>query len=196
MKRISFLSLVAIMFLATSCGKMPQESIDAVNASIVSAQAAQANIYMSSELKGAQDSLAVIMQGVEAENSKFFKNFDNYKTRLETLKGNLDQIITEVPAKKEECKQAAQAGLDSLKAMYATSQELLAKAPKGKEGRAALQQIGEDLKVIEGTITEIETTLTGDANFKQLLDKVTATQKSIEGINTELSDAIAKKAGK
>ena len=101
-----------------------------------------------------------------------------------------------MPAKKEALKQEALAALDGLKQMYAESQELLSKAPKGKEGRAVLEQIGGELKVIEGTINEIETTLAGDANFKQVLAKENATQKSISDINTELSDAIAKKAGR
>lgn len=196
MKTISFLGLVAILLLATSCGKMPQESIDAVNSSIKAAQAAQAGVYMGSEFKAAQDSLAVIMQGVEAENSKMFKSFDNYKTRLDNLKGEVDKIVAAVPEKKEALKQEALTALDGLKQMYAESQDLLAKAPKGKEGRAVLEQIGGELKVIEGTINEIETTLAGDANFKQVLAKENATQKSISDINTELSDAIAKKAGR
>ena len=196
MKTISFLGLVAILLLAASCGKMPQESIDAVNSSINAAKTAQAGVYMGSELKAVQDSMAVIMQGVEAENSKMFKNFDNYKTRLESLKGEVDQMTAAVPAKKEAVKQEAVAGLENLKQLDVQAHELLAKAPKGKEGRAVLQQIGEELKVIEATIAELETTLAGDANFIQVLAKVNATQKSISDINTELSEAIAKKAGK
>lgn len=196
MKTISFLGLVAILLLAASCGKMPQESIDAVNSSINAAKTAQAGVYMGSELKAVQDSMAVIMQGVEAENSKMFKNFDNYKTRLESLKGEVDQMTAAVPAKKEAVKQEAVAGLENLKQLDVQAHELLAKAPKGKEGRAVLQQIGEELKVIEATIAELETTLAGDANFIQVLTKVNATQKSISDINTELSEAIAKKAGK
>lgn len=196
MKTISLLSLVAIALLVVSCGKMPQESIDTVNASIKSARSAQADVYMGSELKAAQDSMVVIMQGIETENSKMFKSFDSYKTRLDNLKGTLDQIIAEVPAKKEAFKQEALAGLDNLKQLYAEGQDLLAKAPKGKEGKAVLQQIGEEFKVIESTIAGIETTLAGDANYIQVLAKENATQKSISDINTELSDAIAKKAGK
>ena len=196
MKTISFLGLVAILLLAASCGKMPQESIDSVNSSINAAKTAQAGVYMGSELKAVQDSMAVIMQGVEAENSKMFKNFDNYKTRLESLKGEVDQMTAAVPAKKEAVKQEAVAGLENLKQLDVQAHELLAKAPKGKEGRAVLQQIGEELKVIEATIAELETTLAGDANFIQVLAKVNATQKSISDINTELSEAIAKKAGK
>lgn len=197
MKKSLFFSLVAIMLIAAGCGSVPQADIDATNASVEAAKAAQADIYAPEQLKTVTDSLAVVMQGIETEKSKLMKNFDAYKTQLEGLKVEADKIAAEVPAMKEAAKNEAIAGLDSLKVNLDAAKQLLAKAPKGKEGKAVLDEISTELSVIETTVTEISTTLAGEnVNYKQELDKVNAAQKSVADINTELSEAIAKKAGK
>lgn len=197
MKKSLFFILVAIMMIAAGCGSVPQADIDATNASVEAAKAAQADIYAPEQLKTVTDSLAVVMQGIETEKSKFMKNFDAYKTQLDGLKAEADKIAAEVPALKEAAKNEATTGLDSLKVNLDAAKQLLAKAPKGKEGKAVLEEISNELSVIETTVTEISTTLAGEnVNYKQELDKVNAAQKSVADINTELSEAIAKKAGK
>lgn len=197
MKNRLFLGFaVVMMIVATSCGKMPQENIDATKAAIEAAQVAQADVYMTTEFKALQDSLTVVMQGVEAENSKFFKNFGTLTTQLDALKVQAETIAAEVPAKKEAVKQEAEAALATVKTAIDETKTLLAKAPKGKEGKEALEQISNELNVIATTVGEVETSLTGDVNYAQVLDKLNAAQKSVADIATELNDAIAKKAGK
>lgn len=72
MKNRFFLGfVVAMAIVATSCGKMPQDDINATKAAVETAKAAQADVYMAPEFKALQDSLTVVMQGIEAENSKF-----------------------------------------------------------------------------------------------------------------------------
>lgn len=197
MKNRLFLGFaVVMMIVATSCGKMPQEQMDATKTAVESAQAAQADIYMAPEFKAVQDSLAVVMQAIEAENSKMFKNFDAMSVKLDTLKAQAEAIAAAVPAKKEAVKQEADTVLVSVKTAIEDTKALLAKAPKGKEGKAALEQISNELNVVAGKVGEIETAMTGDVNFVQVLDQLNAAQKSVAALNEELSAAIAKKAGK
>lgn len=197
MKNRFFLGFVVVMMImATSCGKMPQENMDATKAAVENAQVAQADVYMAPEFKALQDSLAVVMQAIEAENSNFFKNFDALTVKLDTLKAQAEAIAAAAPVKKEAVKQEAAAVLEGVKTAIEDTKALLSKAPKGKEGKAALEQITNELNVVTATVAEVESSMAGDVNFIQVLDKLNAAQKSVADLNAELSEAIAKKAGK
>lgn len=197
MKNRFFLGfVVAMAIVATSCGKMPQDDINATKAAVETAKAAQADVYMAPEFKALQDSLTVVMQGIEAENSKFLKNFDALTVKLDTLKSQAEAIAVAVPAKKQAVKQEAETTLAAVKTAIEETRALLAKAPKGKEGKEALEQISNELNVVATTVGEVETSLTGDVNYIQVLDKLNASQKSVADLNAELSEAIAKKAKK
>ncbi|MEG0795415.1 MAG: hypothetical protein RR397_02730 [Odoribacter sp.] len=197
MKNRLFLGFaVVMMIVATSCGKMPQEKMDATKVAVESAQAAQADIYMAPEFKALQDSLASVMQSIEAENSNFFKNFDAQSAQLDVLKAQAESVAAAVPAKKEAVKQEAETVMASVKTAIDETKALLAKAPKGKEGKAALEQIGNELNVVTTTVGEVEASMAGDVNFVQVLDRLNAAQKSVSDLNAELTEAIAKKAGK
>lgn len=198
MKNRLFLSFAVVIMaiVATSCGKMPQENMDAAKTAVEAAKTAQADVYMAPEFKAIEDSLAVVMQGIEAENSKFMKNFDGFKASLETLTAQAEAMTAAVPAKKEAVKAEAEAAVAATKSAIDATKELLAKAPKGKEGKAALEQISNELNVITTTVGEIETSMAADVNYVEVLDKLNAAQKSVADINAELTEAIAKKAGK
>lgn len=197
MKNRFFLGFVVVMMImATSCGKMPQENMDATKAAVENAQVAQADVYMAPEFKALQDSLAVVMQAIEAENSNFFKNFDALTVKLDTLKAQAEAIAAAAPVKKEAVKQEAATVLEGVKTAIEDTKALLSKAPKGKEGKAALEQITNELNVVTATVAEVESSMAGDVNFIQVLDKLNAAQKSVADLNAELSEAIAKKAGK
>ena len=197
MKNRFFLGfVVAMVVVVTSCGKMPQDDINATKAAVEAAKTAQAGVYMAPEFKSLQDSLTVVMQEIEAENSKFMKNFGALTVKLDTLKSQAEAIAAAVPAKKQAVKQEAETTLAALKTAIEDTKALLAKAPKGKEGKAALEQIGNELNVIAATADEVETSMAGEVNYVQVLDKLTAAQKSVADLNTELSEAIAKKAKK
>lgn len=195
MKNRLFLGfVVAMAVIATSCGKMPQDDINATKAAVEAAKNAQAGVYMAPEFKALQDSLTVVMQGIEAENSKFMKNFDALTVKLDTLKAQAEAITAAVPAKKQAVKQEAETTLASVKTAIGDTKTLLTKAPKRKVGKAALEQIGNELSVIETSVGEGETSMTGDVNYVQVLDKLNASQKSVADLQKELSEAIAKKA--
>lgn len=184
---------VAATALMTSCGTLPQESMDAAKTAVAAAKEAQADVYMAPEYKALEDSLNVVLQAVEAENSGFFKNFDALKAKLDTLAAQAAVVTEAVPAKKEEVKAEAEAMVATVKSSLDATKALLAKAPKGKEGKAALEQMSNELGVVAATVAETETALAGETNYAEALDKLNAAAKSVSDINTELTEAIAKK---
>jgi len=198
MKNRFFLVVAVIMaaVVLTGCGKMPQESIDAAKLAVETAQKAQADVYMAPEYKALQDSLASVMNALESENSKFMKDFDELKAKLDTITVKAQAVVAEVPSKKEVVKAEAISMVATVKTEMEATKVLLAKAPRGKEGKAALAQINSELEAIAGNVTEIESSLNEDVNYAEALDKLQAARKSVMDINTELTEAIAKKNGR
>lgn len=186
-------AVLVMAMVVSSCGKMPQESIDAAKSAVAAAKTAQADVYMAPEYQALEDSLNAVMQGIEAENSKFMKNYDGLKVKLDALTAQATQVAAAVPAKKEAVKAEAETAVVTVKNDLESAKALLAKAPKGKEGKAALEQISNELKVIAANVTEVESSLAGEVNYAEALDKLNAAQKSVTDINTELTEAIAKK---
>jgi hypothetical protein len=187
-----FVATIAAVALMTSCAKVPQANIDAANAAIDSAKTVQADIYLPGEFTALNDSMTVIMQKIEAQKSKLFKSYKAPKAKLVALRAQASQVAANAVVKKEEVKKEAEAGLVAVKQLLADDQALLKKAPRGKEGKAVLDEIKGELSVIETSITEAQTAFDGGANYMTVVDKIKAANDQLTNIKTELDDAIAK----
>lgn len=187
-KGLLFGFAAAMMILATSCGgKMPQEKIDAANAAVESAIAAQADVYMAVEFTALQDSLANVMVGIEAENAKSMKKFDTFTVALDNIKTQADAIAAAVPAKKEEVKMEATNTLATVKTSLEATKASVAKAAKDKAMKAAAEEMNNELNTITVTVTEVETALAGDANYAQALAQLNAAQASLTAMNEKMA---------
>ena len=94
-------------------------------------------------------------------------------------------------AKKEEVKKELEVALEEVKVVMEENNTLFAKAPKGKEGKEALEQIKAELGVIETTIADA-TNMLASGDYLPALDKVKAAKEKAASINEELKAAIAK----
>lgn len=187
------LTAVSIAVLFSSCGKIPQAEIDAANAAIEAANTAGASVYVAEDFAALQDSMRAVNEGVEAQNGKLFKNFDGVKAQLAVVSQMAADTKTKAETRKEEVKQEVAALQTEVANLVASNNELIAQAPKGKEGAAALEAIKGDNGLIETSLTEVEGLVTAD-NLMPALDKVKAAKEKAESINAELSEVIAKYA--
>jgi Icc-related predicted phosphoesterase len=183
---------VAAVALMTSCGKVPQANIDAAVAAIDSAKTMQADIYLPGDFAALNDSLTVINQAVEAQKSKLFKNFKDVKVKADALTVVAGELAGKAVVKKDEVKAEAETLMTQAKALLEENKTLIAKAPKGKEGKAVLDEIKGEVTVIETSLTEAQAIFDAGTNYMQVLDKVKAANEALTAINTELKDAIAK----
>ncbi|MDX9929386.1 MAG: hypothetical protein RBS37_05985 [Bacteroidales bacterium] len=192
MKKLFFSGIAVVMLvLMAGCGKLPQAQIDAANAAIEAAKEAQADIYLPAEFAGLQDSLNVCLTEVEAQKSKFFKSFGDVTTKLEAVAALGTVVKDNAAVKKEEVRVQTETLMNEVNTLVAGTKELLAKAPKGKEGAAALEEIKTEISVIEASVTEAGAAFTG-GQFMAANEKLKAAMENISRINTELSEAIAK----
>ncbi len=198
MKKIFGLGMLALglTVIFSSCGKVPQANIDAANAAVDSAKMAGADVYIADEFMAVQDSLKSAMEKVESQKSKFmFKNYDAADKQLQEVKVMADQATENAIVKKNEVKEEVQTALVEVKALVAEDKALITKAPKGKEGKAALQEMQNELTVIETSVTEA-TSLSDNGEYMAANEKLMAAKEKATSINAELKNAIAKYKGK
>jgi hypothetical protein len=84
---------------------------------------------------------------------------------------------------------------DSISELAKEVKELLAAAPKGKEGKEALEAIQGDVVLVESFLAEVST-LINNGDYLTAVDKVKAAGEKAASLKTELEEAIAKKKGR
>jgi len=190
-KLLSGIAIVGLALVFASCQKYPQAEVDAANAAVENAKAAQANLYVASEFNALQDSLNTVLAAVEKEKSKLFKNYKDEVAKLTATSEMATTVAANAVAKKEQMKQECTATLGEITVLMDANKEMLAKAPKGKEGKAAMEAIQADLTGIETQVAEVNNKFASD-DIIGALNQAKALKDKATSINTELTDVMSK----
>jgi len=194
MKNKLLLSLSAFaiaMFVLSGCAKVPQVEIDNANVAIQAAQAAGADIYVPEAYAALQDSMNATTASIEAKKSKLFKSYKKEKAKLIAIVQLGNDVKLKTEARIEELKVEIQNTLAEVTALVASSKELIAQAPRGKEGTTALMAIKADIATIETSVGEVQAAV-GTESFIATLDKAKAVKEQAASINAELTSVIEK----
>ncbi len=194
MKKITFLSaLVLMIVLATGCAKLPQAELDAATAALDSAKVVEANRYLADEFNALQDSLNSANVEIEAQKSKLFisRNYKAITEKLVNITTSVEGLKVRAEERKIQVRTEVQDTLVVLNELILENKALLAKAPKGKEGKAALEAIMNDITVLEASVAEINTLIT-NGDYLTAQDKTNASKAKAEAIKEELTAAIGK----
>lgn len=196
MKKILFqISTVLLMaVLVIGCAKAPKAELAAANAAIDSAKVVEANRYLATEFNALQDSLNAVNVAVEAQKSKLFfsRDYKSINEKLVVITSEIGALKAKTEERKAQVRTEVQDTLNVLNELILKDKALLAKAPKGKEGKAALEAIQNDITVLDASVTEINTLIT-NGDYLTAQDKTTAAKVKAEAIKEELSTAIAKR---
>jgi len=194
MKNRFFLAIatVAAVALMTSCAKVPQEALDAASAALESAKTVQTDVYFPAEFAALNDSLTVMLQNIETQKSKSAKDFKAIKLNAEAITLKAGELAGQVEAKKAEVKAEAETMMAGAKTLLDEANALILKAPKGKEGKAVVEEIKNELTVIETSLTDTQALFDGGTNYVQVVDKLKAATEGLNGIIAELKEAMAK----
>jgi ribose 1,5-bisphosphokinase PhnN len=191
------LFVVLALVMVIGCAKAPQQEVDAAKAALDAAKAAEADRYLPAEFNAVQDSLNAALAEIEKQNSKFAltRNYNRAKALLASVVTLANQAKDQVGPKKEEVKaQATQLSTD-LQAALDEAKKLLKKAPRGKEGREALEAMTNELTTVENSMADV-TTLMNNGDFLSAKDKLAAGLEKVKSIIDELKAAIEKRYGK
>ncbi len=191
---LGFAALTMVAFLS-SCGKVPQEKIDAANAAIDSAKMVEADVYVAAEFTAIQDSMNAVMADIEVQKSKLFKKFKPASEKLDRILEMAKQTKANAVTKKEEVKVEVEGLMTEMATLLEENTKLMKKAPRGKEGAAVLEQIKTEMTAIEASVAEAKG-MYDAGKYMDASNKIKAAKDSATRINTELNDAIAKVKGK
>jgi methyl-accepting chemotaxis protein len=183
---------VAVVALISSCAKVPQAALDAATAALDSAKTVQADVYFPGEFAALNDSLTVMLQNIETQKSKSAKDFKVIKENADAIALKAAELSGNVEVKKAEVKAEAETMIADAKTLLDEAKALVLKAPKGKEGKAVVEEIKNDITVIETSLTDAQTLFDGGTNYMEVVDKVKASTESLNGIIAELKEAMAK----
>ena len=190
-KFLVFFAVVAATVVFSSCAKAPQVEMDAAVAALEQARAAQADVYMEAEYMVLQDSLNAVTAEIEAQKSKMFGSFGSAKEKLATISAKGSELVAKADARKEEVKAEVAEAQAVVVAMMDENQKMVEMAPKGKEGKEAIEAIKSDLASINASLAEIPALVDGN-NLMAVQTKVNAVKQKATEINTELKTVLAK----
>jgi len=195
MKKILLQIFAVVLFaaLATSCAKPPQTELDAAKAAVESAKAMETNRYLADEFVALEDSLNAANVAIEAQKSKMFlsRDYKAIKEKLTVIATDVEALKARTEERKAQVRTEVQDTLVVLVALIDEDKALLAKAPKGKEGKEALEAIQNDITVLEASVNEINT-LIANGDYMTAQDKTAASKVKAEAIKEELATAISK----
>jgi len=182
------IALMGLTMLFSSCAKFPQTQFDATTAAVQTAKEAGADVYVPQVYQALTDSLKSATVKAEVVKAKwFFPSYNEVNTLLVATMDSAVQAKVKVEAKKVELKVENDALVVEIKALVESNKVLLTKAPKGKDGKAALEAISTDLTVVETSLTEVET-----LNLLESNSKLKVAKDKALSIKAELETAIAK----
>jgi hypothetical protein len=185
------LIVMAVAVLFAGCSKLPQAEIEAAKASLEQAKTAQADIYLVDEFFGIQDSLNAIIVAAEAEKSKMFGNYKEIKEKLEVVTTQSNELVAKTETRKEVIKNDLATAQLEISTLQQENNQLLEIAPKGKEGKEALDAIRADMDGINVSVSDVPVLIeSGDLLNAQT--KVKAAQEKAAAINNELKTVLEK----
>lgn len=190
-KLIMFIALIGLAVMFSSCASVPQAKIDAVTSAIDSVKSVGGDVFVPEVYKALTDSFAAVNAQVETEKAKWFPTYKKANQSLDVLAQAAVDALAKTEARKVELKAENDALVTEVKDLLSTNAELLKKAPKGKEGREALNAIKGDLEVAATTITESEALIT-TGDILGVNSKLKAVKDRVSSIKTELETAINK----
>lgn len=192
------LAVIAIsLVVMAGCSKPPDAEMAAANSAINNAKAAEAEQYAPQAFRMLSDSLNAANAKKTEQDGKFalFRSYGESKALFEKVATMSTDVIAQANAEKERVKQEVAGMMTEIKGMLDSAMALLDKAPKGKDNKAELELIKNDLTNLGSEYTVAE----GDFNGGKYLvarTKFESIKSRIANITAEICKAYEAKGKK
>lgn len=190
-KNVFVLTLIAAAVFFASCGKIPQNEMNAAKTALEQAKTAQADLYLQADFYTLQDSLNSAVVAIEEQKSKMFGNFKVATEKLNEITVQATQLAAKTEARKEEIKIEVASAQSAISTLLEENNQMLGLAPKGKEGKEALEAIRADIDGISTSVSEVPA-LIENGDLLNAQTKIKAAQEKAVEINTELKTVLEK----
>ena len=194
-KYFVLITAVIIAQLLGGCKKVPQAELDAASLALQQAKSAGADVYLVADYQALQDSLNVIKVSFETQKGRIFRNYKEPKQKLTDVSAKASELVNKTETRKTEIKNEVQSTQNSVMNIMAENNKLLAMAPRGKEGKQAIDAITSDLNMINASVNDVPVLLE-NGELLSAQTKINAAQQKAAEINTELKTVVEKYARK
>ena len=185
---MTILSLV----LLVGCSKAPTEKVSAAEQAVNDARAAGAPKYLPDEFAKLESSLMNAKQEIAEQDSKFglMRDYEKAEQMLVSTQAEAGRLTAETGKKKDEAKAAAIQAQQAAQAAVKNAQELVAKAPVGKD-RAAVEAIKADVEGLTSSLPEVQKAIDAQ-DYQAAQANAKAIQDKSQAVSAEIETALAK----
>ncbi len=173
--------IIGCSILLVACASSPTAEITATKAAVAAAQTDEVRTYAADSLKAAEDEMSKALAEIQ--------------TQLKSAKDLADKAVGDAQANKAKAKSDAEAILATLPQAIEEAKKALAKAPKGKDTKADLEAMQNDLKVAEESLAEANTAMS-NGQYKDALAKAESAKQTASLIIEQVQKALEKVKGR
>lgn len=186
------LSIAAMGVLTTGCAQPPADQLNAADQAVKDAQQSGAATYVANDYAKVEGLLAAMKTEVAEQDAKFalLRDYGKAEQLAATAKAEAERVKADAAKKMEEAKFAATQAQQAAQASVASTMDLVAKAPAGKD-RAALESIKADAEALKASLNDVQMML-DNANYLGAETKANAIQQKADAVSHEIETALAK----
>ena len=179
------------------CASAPTEEINATKAAIASIQTGDVKTYAPESLKAAEDGLNKALAAIQAQDGKFAmtRDYKQASAMLKSAKELVEKAKGDAQLAMTKAKADAEAAIAALPQMIEEAKKALAKAPKGKDTKADLEAMQNDLKLAEEALNEASTALS-QSKYNDALAKADSAKSMASSIIDQIKKAQEKVKGR
>lgn len=192
MKRLLIVTIVPVLMIGAACAKAPTEKVTAAEKAVNDARATGAPKYAPEEFAKLESALTNAKSEVAEQDAKFgfLRDYEKAEQGLTVAQTEATRVSAETAKRKEEAKTGAVQAQQAAQVAVTTAQQLVAKAPVGKD-RAALEAIKADIDGLATSLPDIQKTLDAE-DYQAAQVKAKAVQDKSQAVSAELESALAK----
>jgi hypothetical protein len=186
------LSVVGMCLLMSGCAQPPAEQINAAEQAVKEAQHGGAATYVANDYAKVEGLLSAMKAEVAEQDAKFalLRDYGKAEQLAAAAKAEAERVKADAVKKMEEAKFAAVQAHQAAQASVASTIELVAKAPAGKD-RAALESIKTDAEALRSSLNDVQMML-DKADYRGAETKANAIQQKADAVSHEIETALAK----
>ena len=186
------LSIAAMCVLVSGCAQPPADQINAAEQAVKDAQQSGAATYVANDYAKVEGLLTAMKTEVAEQDAKFalLRDYGKAEQLAAAAKTEAERVKADAAKKMEEAKFAATQAQQAAQTSVASTMDLVAKAPAGKD-RAALESIKADAEALKASLNDVQMML-DKADYLGAETKANAIQQKADAVSHEIETALAK----
>ncbi len=193
---VACVAVSGMIVVLSGCAKIPESELSNAKASLDSALAFGADKYVAVEFSAANDSLKAAVAEIEKQKTGLLgRNYDKAKALLVTATVLAHNAQTKALEEKQRMKTAVDSSLSKEDALMAETKQLLTKVPKGKDAKASLGTIENEIATIDASRADAVQAKSIE-NYPKAIFQINGTVAKLDSIKEELTTIIGKAAPK